>query len=51
LIPQESTKIDEGELVATSDMTAKSIAKNFSKFLNVKRTSRVLLSRFIEIIA
>jgi hypothetical protein len=51
LIPQESTKINEGELEIDSSMSARSVAKNFSDFLNVKRTSRVLLSRFVDIVA
>jgi hypothetical protein len=51
IIPQESTKIEEGELTVTGDANAKAIAKNFSKFLNVKKTSRVLLNRFIGYVA
>jgi len=51
VIPQESTKIEEGELTVNSDANAKAIARNFSKFLNVKKTSRVLLNRFIGYVA
>ena len=51
IIPQESTKIEEGELTVTGDANAKAIARNFSKFLNVKKTSRVLLNRFIGYVA
>lgn len=51
LIPQSSTKIEEGELVANSDMNAKAIAKNFTKYLNTKKTSRVLLNRFVALVA
>ena len=51
IIPQESTKIEEGELTVTSEANAKAIARNFSKFLNVKKTSRVLLNRFIGYVA
>lgn len=51
IIPQESTKIDEGELKVDGSAKAASIAKNFSKFLNVKKTSRVLLNRFIGYVA
>ena len=51
IIPQESTKIEEGELNVTGDANAKAIARNFSKFLNVKKTSRVLLNRFIGYVA
>jgi hypothetical protein len=51
LIPQSSTKIQEGEMDVKADANAKAIAKNFSKFLNVKKTSRVLLNRFVALVA
>jgi hypothetical protein len=51
IIPQSSTKIEEGELEVTTDATVKTIAKNFSKYLNVKKTSRVLLNRFVALVA
>jgi hypothetical protein len=51
LIPQSSTKIEEGELDVKADANAKAIAKNFGKFLNVKKTSRVLLNRFVGLVA
>jgi uncharacterized protein with von Willebrand factor type A (vWA) domain len=51
VIPQSSTKIQEGELEVTGNANAKVIAKNFGKFLNVKKTSRVLLNRFVALVA
>ena len=51
LIPQSSTVIQEGELDVDADANAKAIAKNFGKFLNVKKTSRVLLNRFVTLVA
>jgi hypothetical protein len=51
IIPNSSTKIDEGELQIDGDANAKVIAKNFSKFLNVKKTSRLLLNRFVTLVA
>lgn len=51
LIPQESTKIKEGELSVNADANSKVIAKNFGKFLNTKKTSRVLLNRFVGYVA
>jgi hypothetical protein len=51
LIPQSSTKIVEGELEVDADANARSIAKNFSKYLNVKKTSRILLNRFVGLVA
>jgi hypothetical protein len=51
VIPQTATKIVEGELEVNADANAKSIAKNFGKFLNTKKTSRVLLNRFVSLVA
>lgn len=51
LIPQSSTKIQEGELDVKTNANAKAIARNFGKFLNVKKTSRVLLNRFVGLVA
>jgi hypothetical protein len=51
LIPQSSTKIQEGEMDVKTNANAKVIAKNFGKFLNVKKTSRVLLNRFVGLVA
>jgi len=51
LIPQSSTVIQEGELDVAADANAKAIAKNFGKFMNVKKTSRVLLNRFVTLVA
>jgi hypothetical protein len=51
IVPAESTKIDESELKADSDMTARRLATSLSKYLNTKKTSRVLLSRFIGYVA
>jgi len=51
IIPQSSTRIEEGELNVNADANAKSIARNFGKFLNVKKTSRVLLNRFVALVA
>jgi hypothetical protein len=51
LIPQSSTKIIEGELEVDAEANAKAIARNFGKYLNVKKTSRVLLNRFVGLVA
>lgn len=51
LIPQTATKIIEGELDVKANSNAKIIARDFGKFLNVKKTSRVLLNRFVGIVA
>jgi len=51
IVPADRTQIEEGELTVNSDMTARRLATTLGKFLNTKKTSRVLLSRFIEYVA
>jgi len=51
LLPASKQRIEEGELEVKSDMNAKAIAKQFGKFLNVKKSSRVVLNRFVGVIA
>jgi uncharacterized protein with von Willebrand factor type A (vWA) domain len=51
LLPASKQKIQEGELEVKSDMNAKAIAKQFGKFLNVRKSSRVVLNRFVGVIA
>ena len=51
IIPMTSTKIQEGELKADGDMKASALARNFTKYLNVKKTSRVLLNTFVGYVA
>jgi len=51
IVPSESTKIDEGELTVSSDMSSRKLATTLGKYLNTKKTSRVLLSRFIDYVA
>lgn len=46
MLPANS-KISEEELKADSNMTAAALSRNFSKFLNKKKTSRVVLDKFI----
>lgn len=51
MVPSSSTKIIEKVLEVTSESTARSIAKSFGNFVSTKRTSRVLLNRFINVFA
>lgn len=51
IIPQNSTKIDEGELNVNSDMKPAALARTLTKFMNNKKTSRVLLNNFVEHVA
>jgi hypothetical protein len=51
LIPESSTRITEGKFDIDSDMTASSISKKFGKMFNTKKHSRILLDRFISMVA
>jgi hypothetical protein len=51
LLPASKLVTDEGELTVTINMNSKQIAKQFTKFLDVKKTSRLLLNRFVALIA
>lgn len=51
IVPNESTKIDESELKVESDMSSRRLATSLGKYLNTKKTSRILLSRFISYVA
>lgn len=51
IVPTNKTKIVEGELQANSEMTARKLASNLTKFVGAKKSNRVLLSRFIDLVA
>jgi hypothetical protein len=51
LLPATKLVTDEGELKVDTKMNSKQIAKQFTKFLDVKKTSRLLLSRFVALVA
>ena len=51
IIGQHKMKINDGELEATGEMTARKLASQFGKYLNQKKTSRVLLNRFVGYVA
>ena len=51
LIPQSSTVITDDEFSVEGNASARSIARDFGKYLNTKKNSRVLLARFVKIIA
>jgi hypothetical protein len=51
IVPADKTEIQEGELEVSSDMSSRKLASNLGKYLNTKKTSRVLLSRFINYVA
>ena len=51
LLPSSKIAMIDDALKVTTDMNSRQIAKQFTKFLDVQKTSRVLLSRFIKLIA
>lgn len=51
IVPQSKLVVEEGELTVDEKQTARQIARMFSKQMGGRRTSRVLLNRFIGYIA
>lgn len=51
LLPQSKMRIDNSELNVDGDNNARVIAAKFGKFIKTKRTTRVVLDRFIQHIA
>lgn len=51
IIPQTSLKVDDSEIAVSENQTAKQIARNFTKVMAGKKTSRVLLNQFIGYVA
>lgn len=51
IIPASSLRIDESEIAVTEKQTAKQIARQFAKIMSSKKTSRVLLNKFIGYVA
>ena len=51
IVPQSKLVVEEGELTVEETQTARQIARMFSKQMGGRRTSRVLLNRFIGYIA
>jgi len=51
VVPLNKMKGETDELVADDSMTPRSIARAFTKFMTKQTTSKVLLDRFVDIIA
>jgi len=51
IIPQSKLMVEEGEVVVEEKQTARQIARNFGKVLSGRKTSRVLLNKFIGYVA
>ena len=50
-IPVKSLKIDNTDIVVSGEQTARKIATTFTKHMNSRKTSRVLLNNLIGYIA
>ena len=51
LVPSKTLKIEDTELEVKSNQSVKAISKNFTKVLNGRSVNRLLLNRFISLIA
>lgn len=51
IVPTTSTKVQYEELEVDSDSSARVIASRFGKFMSTKKTSRILLNKFIGYVA
>lgn len=49
-LPTSKLKIEDEQLEVSKDMTSAQIAKAFNKYLNIQKTNRVLLNRFVGMI-
>jgi len=51
IVPQNKLIVEEGEMVVDEKQNARQIARNFSKMMAGRKTSRVLLNQFIGYVA
>ena len=51
IVPTTSTKVQYEALEVDSDASARSIASKFGKYMSTKKTSRILLNKFIGYVA
>jgi hypothetical protein len=51
IIPMNKLKMEDGELEVEEKQSAKQIARSFTKHLTSRKTSRVLLNKFIGYVA
>ena len=51
IVPQNKLILEEGEMVVDEKQNARQIARNFSKMMAGRKTSRVLLNQFIGYVA
>ena len=51
LVSMAKLEIQDGELAVKENMNSRAIAKQFEKYMNVKKTSRILLNRFVGLVA
>jgi hypothetical protein len=51
IIPSSKLAIKDEDLEVSDKMNSKQIAKAFNKYLNVQKTNRILLNRFVGLVA
>ena len=51
IVPQNKLIVEDGEMVVDETQNARQIARNFSKMMAGRKTSRVLLNQFIGYVA
>lgn len=51
LVATNKLEINDSELDVKENMSSRVIAKQFEKYMNVKKTSRILLNRFVGLVA
>ena len=51
VIPHNKLKIEDGDLEVSGKMTSNQIARKFTKHLDTRRTSKVLLNQFVRMVA
>lgn len=51
IVPTSTMKIDDSEIAITEKQSAKQIARQFAKVMSGKKTSRVLLNKFVDYVA
>jgi hypothetical protein len=51
VIPSNKLKIEDGDLEVSGKMTSNQIARKFTKHLDTRKTSKVLLNQFVRMVA
>lgn len=51
IVPIENTRVVDGSLEVDGDASARAIASKFTKYMTTKKTSRILLNKFVGYVA